>query len=597
MEEFINQINSEKLKKEILKTLNDFESLINFNYNHQNKYDLIHYANLLYFDTIPLKEFEVLMSNSEKLLSIIKNPESVFESYFDKTFSEISNSNNNNSLFKNKFKQALRIQYNDIQKKIKECNEHIKELNELYIQEELYLKVPLTSIEKKKFILKNKNVLVYTQSSNKYGELFARYILSMIFSPQDSEYSLPDNFYDESKIFDFLYDGNQNVKPFNEWNNLLKYWIVYVLIYEKMFEKESNIDDITQIQPLFNLAKNIREYKSKGDQKQQQKQGQKPQQQGQRPQGQQGQKPQQQGQQRGGIKMNNIKNYLKKNKKKKEKEKEKGYEFSADANKYKELMKKIIIKKINSDKSFNDIINDETLANRIGSYYEINYIQGENSIPLIFDPNDKDSNIKLEKLILKKEKAKDGEKQNKSKEEIIKKLKEKIKIYQSLYTYKNTNQEEIKRFLNQLYKMMIYYYMFLYYKKKMIYNKYLEIFSKYLSSHNIVINNLVINNSNKNNQNKSNNNVSNSERLIKEVENENKEKTNTFINKSNTNLYQKLSTQKKLEYKKIMDQILFLKKKKEELELNKNQINFDKKILIVEKLIHELFIEKHRILH
>ncbi len=601
MEEFINQINSEKLKKEILKTLNDFESLINFNYNHQNKYDLIHYANLLYFDTIPLKEFEILMSNSEKLLSIIKNPESVFESYFDKTFSEISNSNNNNSLFKNKFKQALRIQYNDIQKKIKECNEHIKELNELYIQEELYLKVPLTSIEKKKFILKNKNVLVYTQSSNKYGELFARYILSMIFSPQNSEYSLPDNFYDESKIFDFLYDVNQNVKPFNEWNNLLKYWIVYVLIYEKMFEKESNIDDITQIQPLFNLAKNIREYKSKGDQKQQgqqQKQGQKPQgQQGQKPQQQQGQKQQGQ-QQRGGGFENAVKKFVKtETKKKKEKEKEKGYEFSADANKYKELMKKIIIKKTTGDKSFNDIINNDTLENKIGSYYNINYIQGENSIPLIFDPNDKDSNIKLEKLISKKEKAKDGEKQNKSKEEIIKKLKEKIKIYQSLYTYKNTNQEEIKRFLNQLYKMMIYYYMFLYYKKKMIYNKYLEIFTKYLTSHNIVINNLVINNSNKNNQNKSNNNVSNSERLIKEVENENREKTNTFINKSNTNLYQKLSTQKKLEYKKIMDQILFLKKKKEELELNKNQINFDKKILIVEKLIHELFIEKHRILH
>ncbi len=601
MEEFINQINSEKLKKEILKTLNDFESLINFNYNHQNKYDLIHYANLLYFDTIPLKEFEILMSNSEKLLSIIKNPESVFESYFDKTFSEISNSNNNNSLFKNKFKQALRIQYNDIQKKIKECNEHIKELNELYIQEELYLKVPLTSIEKKKFILKNKNVLVYTQSSNKYGELFARYILSMIFSPQNSEYSLPDNFYDESKIFDFLYDVNQNVKPFNEWNNLLKYWIVYVLIYEKMFEKESNIDDITQIQPLFNLAKNIREYKSKGDQKQQgqqQKQGQKPQgQQGQKPQQQQGQKQQGQ-QQRGGGFENAVKKFVKtETKKKKEKEKEKGYEFSADANKYKELMKKIIIKKTTGDKSFNDIINNDTLENKIGSYYNINYIQGENSIPLIFDPNDKDSNIKLEKLISKKEKAKDAEKQNKSKEEIIKKLKEKIKIYQSLYTYKNTNQEEIKRFLNQLYKMMIYYYMFLYYKKKMIYNKYLEIFTKYLTSHNIVINNLVINNSNKNNQNKSNNNVSNSERLIKEVENENREKTNTFINKSNTNLYQKLSTQKKLEYKKIMDQILFLKKKKEELELNKNQINFDKKILIVEKLIHELFIEKHRILH
>jgi hypothetical protein len=118
--------------------------------------------------------------------------------------------------------------YREIVKKTHPDKVNSEELNELYIQEELYLKVPLTSIEKKKFILKNKNVLVYTQSSNKYGELFARYILSMIFSPQNSEYSLPDNFYDEIKIFDFLYDGNQNVKPFNEWNNLLKYWIVYV---------------------------------------------------------------------------------------------------------------------------------------------------------------------------------------------------------------------------------------------------------------------------------------------------------------------------------------------------------------------------------
>jgi hypothetical protein len=152
--------------------------------------------------------------------SLLKNPESYFQISFDKIFSSLQNSNENNMLLRNKIKSSLKIQYKDIEKKIKECDEHIQFLNELYVQKELMYKIPLTSVEKKKFIIKNKSVLINNQHDNLYGELFGRYILSIISQPEDLKTSFIDNFYDGEKIFDIFEKDKKSLNNYSASNLL-----------------------------------------------------------------------------------------------------------------------------------------------------------------------------------------------------------------------------------------------------------------------------------------------------------------------------------------------------------------------------------------
>ncbi len=599
MNEYINKIQSLKLKKDVLSTLKEFENCIIENKNKGNKDDLIYYINLLYFDTISSQDLKNIENNEELLLALMKNPESYFEVSFEKIFSEINNSNENNILFKNKFKSTLRTQYVDIQKKIKECDEHINILNELFIQKELMQKIPLTSQEKKKFELKNKKVLIYTQQNNVYGELFSRYIFSLLDNPNNTENTLPQNFYDENKIFNFLneekissmnnnsFNGEYSsikdtIKPFIEWSTLLKFWLIYLLIFEKMFEKDSNIEEITDIKHIMELAKKTREYKSDGD-------------------GKKKNKSKKDKKKKGGKKNLSIQNIAKEVfKKKQQKNQKKGYHFSSEANRFKELMKnKILIHFLrnnsNQKKNLNDILNEGLLLEKEKTFYSkiISIPYSYDSIRIIFDIEDKDSNLKLDKLITDKnlrEDIKRNPKEN-TKDNFINNIIKNIRIYQSLYAFKNENSVYIKDFLKKVYDKILFIYYFLYLKKKMIYTTYLEIFLNYSKQHGIILNDLV-------NKTESENEEEKGEE--KNISNRNIERTNSEthkINEMNRTLLNKLNTEKKREYLIIIQKIKYLNNKKEELEKNKNQVNYDKKILIIEKLINELLVQKHQLIH
>ncbi len=625
MEEYLEKIQSIDLKKKVTNIYKEFEKNILMNRDLGNKKDIENYITLLYFDTISKNDFEKIRENNELIVSLMRNPESYFSTSFEKIFSELNNSNENNSLLKNKIKSVLRNQYSDIEKKIKECDDHINLLNELFVQKELIQKIPLTSIELKKFDIKNKKVLISSQNDNLYGELFSRYIFSIIENnssknlnklneQNNSLLSFPDNFYNSENIFNFLNKNNSNglkqnnqefkynksylVKPFEEWNMMLKYWLIYILIYEKMFEKDSNIEEITQYNNIENLAKKIREYKSSSEGKKK-KQSKKSESKKKKKQG--GEYPKRNKENSSILakarKMGKIATLLSGQNQKKE------ILFSSEANKYKEIMKKILISKTSSFEKINllEIMNGDSLNNKLKFFYEnlINLPYNSEYLQLIFDPKDKESNIKLEKILNKELRAnikKEDINENvkiKYKDEFLNKVIGIIRIYQSLYAYRNENKEDIKNFLKQIYDNILYIYYFLYLKKKMIYQIYLNVFSEYLKSHNIVLNKL-INKENGENENKKNQN-----------ENINKNKNISFnihyntrkIDELNQNLYNKLNVEKKIEYRNLIEKIKYLKNKKEELEKNKNQINFDKKVLVIEKLINELLIQKHQIIH
>ncbi len=354
MEEYFEKIQSSDLKKKIKNIYKEFENNILVNLSLGNKKDLETYILLLFYDTISKNDIEKIRENNELLVSLMKSPESYFSISLDKIFSELNNSNENDSLLKNKIKSVLRNQYIDIENKIKECDEHINLLNELYVQKELIQKIPLSSLELKKFELKNKKVLINSQNDNLFGELFSRYIFSIINNYQNktneninikNNISFPDNFYNTENIFNFLKENNissyssnneQNkynksylVKPFEEWNMMLKYWLIYLLIYEKMFEKDSNIEEITQYNNIENLAKKIREYKSSGEGKKK-KQSKKN----------EGKKKKRSGGTKPKSNANALRKLGKVAKAFSGQNQKKGILFSSEANKYKEIMKK-----------------------------------------------------------------------------------------------------------------------------------------------------------------------------------------------------------------------------------------------------------------
>ncbi len=199
MNEVIN-LNSDELKRKIRKKINDMEELILFNDKNENPNDLESYVYLLFFDTIPKNELfdiekkreleieektnsgnikiqknemvkTVSIKNKERVLQIINDPEGYYEEWFDRIFE--NNNNNEKSLIKTKILQVLRGKYIEIKKKEEECSKLIKQLEELYIQEELEKKIPLTNYQKKEFKMDTKNIFGI---DSKFGEMFARYI-------------------------------------------------------------------------------------------------------------------------------------------------------------------------------------------------------------------------------------------------------------------------------------------------------------------------------------------------------------------------------------------------------------------------------------
>ncbi len=263
-------------------------------------------------------------------------------------------------------------------------------------------------------------------------------------------------------------------------------------------------------------------------------------------------------------------------------------------------MKKILINKTTYIDKINllEIMNGDTLSKKLKFFYEklINIPYNSEYIQLIFDPKDRESNIKLDKILnkdLREKIKKDNLSPNnieRYSEEFFKKIIGTIRIYQSLYAYRNENKDEIKNFLKEVYDNILYIYYFLYLKKKMIYQTYLNIFSEYLKSHNIILNKLVNTNEKIKNNEEINKNINQNFKI-------NHQNNIRKIDEINQDTYNKLNVNKKIEYKNLIEKIKFLKKKKEELEKNKNQINFDKKILVIEKLINELLIQKHHLIH
>ena len=457
----------------------------------------------------------------------------------------------------------------EIHEKLKSCDKQIQFLESLYVQRELQQKIPLTGVERIQFIIKDQNI--FGEMGYGPSELFARYIFTIVFSKiknekanVSKEKSISDRFY-EDKLF-----NNMN-NSFKDWKELLQFWFVYVLLIQQLFKKEANVDELLQQKKLFELARKIRALKSKEERKKDKK----------------GKKGKKGKKQRGGGDLLNEKfSKFKGNKQKIIKNNKK----NSASNIYKEFMKKIVIRRKNKNQDLYSYFNGKDFQQAIGEYYEyegkIDNPTCNLQLPYIGDELEKFSI----KLIMNCDKKRHGEDQM-NPAQVKQKLEDRITIFQTLYAYNAQNQSDIQRFLSSLYDEVLYFYFMIYYKKKFIYMRYLEIFKSVLRQKGISYEGWVQNKNQQPNQ-KQNTNIEK-----ENIPNNQKNSSNQNKNKSNENQqnrYASLSPNQISKVKEIESKIKVLEQKREELEKNRHQPNVDKKILLIEKYIHELILEKRK---
>ncbi len=571
-----------KFEREIFKKMNQYEGYMYINYDQNNKGDIRKYISFLYNDTISKEILEELIKDGDKINLLMNDPISVFDYYFEKIFIDFNNNENNNTDIKKKFLHFVYKKYYEIKKNIKECDDDIKLLKDLYIQYNIKKKIPISPKNLKLFNIYDKNVLYYKEKY-RIGEIFARYVFNSVFKDNYTEYMnddrlLPINFYD-LKFYNTIFVNNKcdndcynsEMKDFDKWYPLLQFWIIYIKIIDILFDKNSNYEEFLNFDKLSKEIKYLRIFKnlytkSKSSRRKY-------------PRFFGGQFDTQ------STQSINFMTPFSMNRKKNNKIFKSKKETIILQKNFRELLRKINISIKNEKKEGNTNIVDidyffngqSTLWPLIDNYYKLpsnsSRFCDDEELNLVFSKSNNENNFKISNLttpsILRRITAKKNFEKNKDCMNIIKKN---IKIFQVLYNYNSKNKYHIIKYLDKIEEELLFINLFVYYKKKIIYTKFIQSFINYLKSKDLPI--------------PTNNNTSNKNNI----------KTNKINKTNNTNntnnKLNQLNINDQSKYKSIMKKIKFLQKKRNSLIENKNNVNYDKKIITIDKLIHDLYIQK-----
>lgn len=586
MNEVLN-IESNRLKKEAFKNLNDFQNKIKQNFDSGYKEDLYIYLEKIYMDVLPSSYFK----QNSSISSLLNDPEDMFDNYFENLFDELHNQNNNELKgLKNKIIDVLRNKYNEIKKKIKETDKDIQLLEEIYIQSELKKKISFVGIQEKKFEFKDRQILHF--HDYKFSELSCRYLFSTL-SPFHENQFLPHLFY-PSDIYSGLLLSDNSIRPFQEYHPLLKYWLYYILCIENIYKKNIDVDAITSWKNIYELSKKIRQFKKKDGESKKKKNKKKK-------------------KQRGGLSPKNIqyfkekKGYDPRNKRndKKNKTHQNQTKNNPEFSKMTEFLKKIVIyssNKPNKIISLHEYFNGEYCINIVDKYYQ-SHVISENqtcvkdiSYPLLFKESE---NIIKPSLFIQPIKKGHNHGQCYPKDNFIDSLKKNIKVNQVLYNYDETKENEMKDLGKDIYKKLCMFYLSLYFKKKFIYSRFISIFDKYLVKEGIQISSETNKNQNQNkfsNQNNQNQNSNQNNQNTNQNTNQNK-----FSNQhnQNENNQQKINSvvfnhpNMENKYQLLQKKIEFLENKKKQLDISNEK--YDEKVLTIDKYIRDLKIQKQNI--
>lgn len=249
MEENNIDENYNKIKDE---SVNQFEKCIEILNNDNNAKQ--HFFNFLFNDLIKI-DADIL---SYDIDDIINNSKTIIDDILENTYNKIVN--NNKNILK-EFNEKLIKQRNIVINKIKECDDHLKILKKIYINEfiESYISINSTNFN---FNFDNKKVLVIDNVKSQLilGEFFARFLLTLIISEENSIndiFSLSNNFYDPSLINDYMDLSNNKIEDFKDISINFKYWFILLFLVDNSFNKISHYSTIFNEKELDKLINDI----------------------------------------------------------------------------------------------------------------------------------------------------------------------------------------------------------------------------------------------------------------------------------------------------------------------------------------------------
>ncbi len=229
----------DKIKENTKYLLEHFIKLSNSNINIKKS---LYY--FLFSDIIVIKEN--IDFNDINMFDIYQNYSIVIDNYFAETMNSISTQSTNINIYE-QIKSASINNVKNIKLKIKECDEHINILKNIYLSHISTTYFPTKNDSTNKLKFENKKTLLidgYPNYAFILGEAFIRYIYILTHYKIDNNTDFQyisnlyqtDNFYNCDCINNYI-DENNNIKNFTDIYYLSKYWIFLKFISFVFFKK------------------------------------------------------------------------------------------------------------------------------------------------------------------------------------------------------------------------------------------------------------------------------------------------------------------------------------------------------------------------
>ncbi len=229
----------DKIKENTKYLLEHFIKLSNSNINIKKS---LYY--FLFSDIIVIKEN--IDFNDINMFDIYQNYSIVIDNYFAETMNSISTQSTNINVYE-QIKSASINNVKNIKLKIKECDEHINILKNIYLSHISTTYFPTKNDSTNKLKFENKKTLLidgYPNYAFILGEAFIRYIYILTHYKIDNNTDFQyisnlyqtDNFYNCDCINNYI-DENNNIKNFTDIYYLSKYWIFLKFISFVFFKK------------------------------------------------------------------------------------------------------------------------------------------------------------------------------------------------------------------------------------------------------------------------------------------------------------------------------------------------------------------------
>lgn len=208
-----------------------------FEFNKES--DVKHFINLIFSDIVNIEQIP-----ANELFDVIKDPR-IAENFFNKYNEKIMYFKNGANIYTEEIKLRIKEKVKQLLKKIIECNSHIELIKKSYV--DLVISNRLSSKNINELSLKNKSVLFLDDKKERYkiAEILTRYMITILTSQQSNNKKASNSdiniYYNDSELFNFIDLSGPTINDkYNDWVPQTKYFIVQLMLIDILFDQNSD---------------------------------------------------------------------------------------------------------------------------------------------------------------------------------------------------------------------------------------------------------------------------------------------------------------------------------------------------------------------